>query len=55
MLGKEKIIYARLDNDYELVISTPGHYDYLEGERHSFGFDIDALHFFDSETGLRIN
>ena len=55
MLGKEKIIYARLDNNYELVISTPGHYMYNEGERHSFGFDIDALHFFDSDTGLRIN
>ncbi|NLI90176.1 MAG: sn-glycerol-3-phosphate ABC transporter ATP-binding protein UgpC [Epulopiscium sp.] len=55
MLGKEKIIYARLDNDYELVISTPGHYEYIEGERHSFGFDIDALHFFDSDTGIRIN
>lgn len=55
MLGKEKIIYARLENDYELVISTPGHYEYIEGERHSFGFDIDALHFFDSDTGIRIN
>ncbi len=55
MLGKEKIIYARLDNDLEFVISTPGHYDYNDGERHSFGFDIDALHFFDTETGLRIN
>ncbi|MDR7870364.1 MAG: ABC transporter ATP-binding protein [Tissierellaceae bacterium] len=55
MLGKEKIIYARLDNDHELVISTPGHYEYNDGERHTFGFDIDALHFFDTNTGLRIN
>ncbi|NLY45959.1 MAG: ABC transporter ATP-binding protein [Tissierella sp.] len=55
MLGKEKIIYARLDNGQELVISTPGHYNYNDGERHTFGFDISALHFFDNDTGLRIN
>ncbi len=55
MLGKEKIIYARLDNGLELVISTPGHYEYNDGERHTFGFDIGALHFFDSDTGVRIN
>lgn len=55
MLGKEKIIYARLDNGQELVISTPGHYEYNDGERHTFGFDIGALHFFDSDTGVRIN
>ena len=55
MLGKEKILYTRLDNGFELIISTPGHYEYNEGERHSFGFDIDAIHYFDIETGLRIN
>lgn len=55
MLGKEKILYVRLENDSELVISTPGHYKYVEGEVHSFGFDIGAIHFFDTITGLRIN
>lgn len=55
MLGKEKILYARLDSSKELVISMPGHYEYGEGEKHNFGFDVDALHFFDSETGERIN
>lgn len=55
MLGKEKIIYARLENNQELVISTPGHYKYNDGEKHIFGVDIDALHFFDTDTGLRIN
>lgn len=55
MLGKEKIIYARLDNDQELVISTPGHYAYNDGEKHIFGVDTEALHFFDSKTGVRIN
>ena len=55
MLGKEKILYTRLENGYELIISVPGHYEYNEGEKHSFGYDISALHFFDSETGKRIN
>ncbi len=55
MLGKEKILYAKLDDGSELVISTPGHYHYEEGERHTFGFDTNAIHFFDTETGERIN
>ena len=55
MLGKEKILYTRLENGHELIISVPGHYEYNEGEKHSFGYDISALHFFDSETGKRIN
>jgi len=55
MLGKEKVLYTRLENGRELIISVPGHYEYHEEEKHSFGYDIDALHFFDSKTGLRIN
>ena len=55
MLGKEKILYARLDNGSELVISTPGHFEYAVDEVHSFGFDVGAIHFFDTVTGLRIN
>lgn len=55
MLGKEKIIYARLENGKELVISTPGHFEYVGGEEHKFGFDIGAIHFFDTETENRIN
>lgn len=55
MLGKEKILHVRLENDRELIISTPGHYEYNEDEVHSFGFDIDSIHFFDTETGERIN
>ncbi|QQY79990.1 ABC transporter family protein [Keratinibaculum paraultunense] len=53
--GKEKILYARLENGYELTISVPGHYEYNEGEKHSFGYDISALHFFNSKNGERIN
>lgn len=55
MLGKEKILYTRLADQSELIMSTPGHYSYVAGEAHTFGFDVEALHFFDTETGLRIN
>ncbi len=55
MLGKEKILYTRLDDGTQIIISTPGHYKYNEEERHSFGFDLDALHFFSNDTGERIN
>lgn len=55
MLGKEKILHVKLDNGRELTISTPGHYMYNENEVHSFGFDIESIHFFDTESGNRIN
>ncbi len=55
MLGKEKILHAKLSDGSDLVISTPGHYEYNEGEVHKFGFDINAIHFFDTETTMRIN
>jgi len=55
MLGKEKILYIRLDNDSELLVSAPGHYKFTPGQKSSFGFDLEAIHYFDSETSLRIN
>jgi len=55
MLGKEKILYAKTKTGQELIISTPGHYVFEDGSEHTFGFDVDALHFFDSESGRRIN
>ncbi len=55
MLGKEKILYGKLDDGHELIISTPGHYDYEGGKRYSFGYDLEAIHYFDQETGERIN
>jgi len=55
MLGKEKILYTRLENGSEIVISTPGHFSYAVDEVHSFGFDVGAIHFFCTETGIRIN
>lgn len=55
MLGKEKILYGKLENGSELVISVPGHYDYEEGQTRNFGFEKEALHFFHSESGMRIN
>jgi multiple sugar transport system ATP-binding protein len=54
LLGKEKILYVKLANGKDLIISTPGHYEYQEDEVHRFGFDQEALHFFDAETGNRI-
>ena len=55
MLGKEKILYAKTKTGQDLIISTPGHYEYHDGESHVFGFDLEALHFFDTLTGNRIN
>jgi len=54
-LGKEKILYGKLDSGKELIISTPGHYVFEGGKTYTFGFDLRALHFFDHETEERIN
>ena len=53
MLGKEKSLYVKLSDGSTLVITMPGYYNYEPGEEHSFGFDTEALHFFD-ENGDRI-
>lgn len=55
MLGKEKIIYAKLEDDSEIIVSQPGHYEYAVDEKHHFTFDEEALHFFDGQTEKRIN
>ena len=55
MLGKEQVLYVKLDDDKEVIISQPGHYKYEVDEIHDFEFDLDALHFFDGETTKRIN
>ncbi len=55
MLGKEKILFTKLPNGQDITISVPGYLDYVPGNKYMFGFDLDALHFFDAETGLRIN
>jgi multiple sugar transport system ATP-binding protein len=55
MLGKEKILFTKLPNGQDITISVPGYLDYVPGNKYTFGFDLDALHFFDTETGLRIN
>lgn len=55
MLGKEKLLYTKLDDGQEIVVSMPGYFEYPIGEVHNFGFDTEALHFFDAETGERIN
>lgn len=33
----------------------PAHYEYKVFEKYRFGFELDGLHFFDGETGKRIN
>lgn len=55
VLGKEKNLFVKLKSGKELVITVPGHYSYEVGEKHVFGFDSEALHFFDAETKERIN
>lgn len=55
MLGKEKLLYVKLDDGKECVISQPGYFDYSADEKHNFTFDTEALHFFDGETTQRIN
>lgn len=55
MLGKEKLLYSKLNDETDMTLSMPGHYEYAEGEVHNFHFDTEALHFFDKETTQRIN
>ena len=55
VLGKEKTLYVKLKSGKDLVITVPGYHQYEVGEKHNFGFDLGALHFFDAETELRIN
>lgn len=55
MLGKEKILYVKLDDESEVVISQPGHFEYAVDEIHNFTLESDALHFFDGQTEERIN
>ncbi len=54
-LGKEKLLYAKLEGGQDIIISVPGHLNYQIDKVYSFGYDLDALHFFDTETGERIN
>lgn len=53
MLGKEKALHVKLEDNTELIVTVPSHYDYKVNENHNFTFDINALHYFDS-NGNRI-
>lgn len=55
VLGKEKTLFTKINSGKDLLITVPGHYKYEVGETHKFGFDLEALHFFDAETEERIN
>lgn len=54
-LGKEKLLYAKLEGGQDIIISVPGHMEYEQDKDYKFGYDTSALHFFNSETGERIN
>ena len=55
MLGKEQLLYTKLSDGTNIVISQPGYFDYNIGENHNFTLDPEALHFFDGDTTERIN
>ena len=55
MLGKEQLLYTKLNDGTNIVISQPGYFDYNIGEKHYFTLDPEALHFFDGDTSERIN
>lgn len=54
-LGKEKTLYTKLKNGQDIVITVPGHYEFTEGDKYYFEYDMNGLHFFNKETGERIN
>lgn len=54
-LGKEKLLYCKIDDGPDMVISVPGHLEFEEDKHYKFGYDVTALHFFDTDTGERIN
>lgn len=54
-LGKEKLLYSKLEGGQDIIISVPGHLEYELDKNYTFGYDTSALHFFDTETGERIN
>lgn len=53
MLGKDKALYVKLEDNTQLIITVPSYYKYEIGETHNFTFDTDALHYF-NEEGNRI-
>ncbi len=55
MLGKEKLLNCKMTDGSDIVISVPGHFEYEVDEVHNFHFDLEALHFFDSQTSERIS
>ena len=55
MLGKEQLLYTKLNDGTNIVISQPGYFDYNIGKKHYFTLDPEALHFFDGDTTERIN
>lgn len=53
-LGKEKVLYVKLSDSKELVMTMPGYLTFSTGEEKYFSFEPDVVHWFDTETGVRI-
>ncbi len=54
-LGKEKLLYCKIEGGPDMIVSVPGHLEFIEDTTYKFGYDIEALHFFDTDSGVRIN
>lgn len=55
LLGKEKIVHAKLEKGTEVTLSVPGYLNFEIDSKLKASFDNRALHFFDIESGERIN
>lgn len=54
MLGKEQLLYCTLKDSKQCVISAPGYKKYTTDEDVVFHVKPEAMHFFDTESGLRL-
>lgn len=54
MLGKEQLLYCTLKDGKQCVISAPGYKKYTTDEDVVFHVKPEAMHFFDTESGLRL-
>lgn len=53
-LGKEKVLYVKLKDNKEIVMTMPGYLSFEVGEEKIFKFDFNAVHYFETDTGKRI-
>ncbi|MDD7593274.1 MAG: ABC transporter ATP-binding protein [Peptoniphilaceae bacterium] len=53
-LGKEQSLFVKLPSGKDLVLTMPGYLDFSQGQKDTFGFASNAMHYFDGETEERI-